>query len=126
MTSEELREYARQMAESVSSQLDDKHRTAIAEGAHAVMQGLRSCVSSDEDAASAALAFVKLLTAIGHAPVSNVSDVIEHTTAGYALAAGALMGVYALPEPKESAPADVQTQLPFDSGYGYNPDSRYL
>lgn len=95
---EELRETARKLAEGVSSRVSDSSRGAIGDGARHVMDGLRAFVGDDAPAAAAAVCFVKLLSMLAASPVSDISDILEHTCAGYAMAAGALMGAYALPE----------------------------
>jgi hypothetical protein len=103
MLKPEAREGMRQAAEHVSSVLSDEDREEVGQRAHKIIDHLHEDFD-DDAAANAAYMLGAVLAALRSMPLRHVNETIEGTIDTYLLAAGALAGVYTLPERKDEEP----------------------
>lgn len=97
-----LQHDARMYAEGATKGLTEEQVAKVAIGARAIKEGLSAVASEgtpEEIAARVAIAFASLLAMMCKTPAGDLSDVLDHSIAGYAMAAGSLVGVYEMPDP---------------------------
>jgi hypothetical protein len=111
MLKPEARESIRQAAEHVSSVLSDQEREMVGLRAHKIIDHLHEDFD-DDGAANAAYMLGAVLAALRSLPLRHVNETIEGTIDTYLLAAGALAGVYTLPEHKADAEPAEDAQSP--------------
>jgi hypothetical protein len=95
---QETREGIRQAAEGISAALSDKDKGATGRAAHRIIDSLRQEFGDDEAATKAAFMLCSAFAALRYTPVKHIDDMLCSSRDSYALAAGALAGVYTLPE----------------------------
>lgn len=104
-TSDEIKQQARRMAEGISSTLTDAERPDAGENARATVEGTLNAATVSSDprmvAAYYSIAISKMLSMISKTPAGQVSKVLDSYVIAYSLAAGAVAGVYELPEAPE-------------------------
>lgn len=103
----DLRESSRQLAEGVSSTLSDQERASAQNTAALIVADFRETCSTgtpDEIACTISQAVTSMLATLQSTPLQTVVPLMEHNMCAYAMAAGALAGVYALPDVEVSEP----------------------
>jgi hypothetical protein len=109
----DIRESSRQLAEGISATLSDEERESAQKTAVSIAVDLREVCSEgtpDEIAATISQSITAMLATLSSTSLQAVASLMEHNMCAYALAAGALVGVYELPEvegpkPQEKLPA---------------------
>jgi hypothetical protein len=111
MLKPEARESIRQAAERASSALSDQEREMVGLRAHKIIDSLHE-EFEDDAAANAAFMLGAVLAALNSMPLRYINETINQTMDTYLLAAGALAGVYTLPEHKADAEPAEDAQSP--------------
>lgn len=102
----DLRESSRQLAEGVSATLSDEQKAKVQDTAVLIVDDLRKIASGDpaEFVIEVAQSITAMIATLIGTPLGTVGDLMEHNMCAYALATGALAGVYVLPGVEESVP----------------------
>ena len=110
----EIREMARQLSEAVAEDMSDEEKETAHETATLIAAELRETCgvgTVDEVASLVAQSVCQMFAAVQTTELQRVGRLLDSNMCAYALAAGALAGVYPLPEVEGSDSAPGQQEL---------------
>lgn len=105
MLDAETRQRVRQLTEGMSSTLSDDERARYLQLAKEFAAMLREFGCSDEAGYHVARLIARMMGTLQATPLQDVSRTIDANLTAYSFTAGALAGVYALPEREGETPA---------------------